>query len=381
MNTIRILADDLTGALDAAAMFSGNIPVFIDKLPEANECGAIEAKNAPVVVLATDTRDVPLESLDAILSPALAWFSKVPVSFKKIDSLLRGNTVAEAAWLFKHGGFERCVFAPAFPAQGRITQADQHWVEKSIGKDTHREAIGLPISKAFLPYALSVGNRIDPDRAKVWAPNVLTQDDLYHIGKHSQQSPNWLWCGSAGLALALSENLGLKPQPRQTPLETPAGAHADLLISASFQSTMKTQWHVLQEAFAEKSFIKTATIQTLIEGAKAIGKGQHTAYINLSPEQTLSQKEASILLQEQTAVLIEHLPKPRQLMVIGGDTLLSLCRSTHTQALLAQSASRNGWGCARFLGGKWDGVPCYTRSGAFGKADDLLAMARWLHYQ
>ena len=65
-------------------------------------------------------------------------------------------------------------------------------------------------------------------------------------------------------------------------------------------------------------------------------------------------------------------------LVVGGDTLLGLCRAAGVQALLAQPAVRPGWGCARLQGGAWDGVPCYSRSGAFGGADDLLAMIRLL---
>ena len=33
---IRILADDLTGALDTAAVFAGPVPVYIDRPPESD---------------------------------------------------------------------------------------------------------------------------------------------------------------------------------------------------------------------------------------------------------------------------------------------------------------------------------------------------------
>jgi len=73
------------------------------------------------------------------------------------------------------------------------------------------------------------------------------------------------------------------------------------------------------------------------------------------------------------------LPKPAQLIVVGGDTLLGLCRAARVEALLTRPSIRSGWGCARLKGGIWDGVPCYSRSGAFGGADDLFEMIRLLN--
>ena len=60
--------------------------------------------------------------------------------------------------------------------------------------------------------------------------------------------------------------------------------------------------------------------------------------------------------------------------MVGGDTLLGLCRASGAEGLLAHPSIRQGWGCARLMGGVWDGVPCYSRSGAFGAADDLVAL-------
>ena len=119
MRTIRILADDLTGALDSAAAFDGEIPVFIDCPPKDVDTGI------SVSVVATPTRDVPSEELSTHLQPVLAWLKSGDIAFKKVDSLLRGNTFAEVAWLINAGGFASTVFAPAFPAQGRVTVSGQ----------------------------------------------------------------------------------------------------------------------------------------------------------------------------------------------------------------------------------------------------------------
>ena len=108
---IRILADDLTGALDTAAAFRGDVPVFIDTPPDVNS----PYRRAIVSVVATPTRDVPAETLPTRLAPTLNWFTSGTLAYKKVDSLLRGNTFAEIAWLQTHGGFAGTIFAPAFP--------------------------------------------------------------------------------------------------------------------------------------------------------------------------------------------------------------------------------------------------------------------------
>ena len=59
------------------------------------------------------------------------------IAFKKVDSLMRGNTLSE---LHAVTGFDHCVLAPAFPGQGRITRGGrQHvWTDgewRPVGPD------------------------------------------------------------------------------------------------------------------------------------------------------------------------------------------------------------------------------------------------------
>ena len=45
------------------------------------------------------------------------------IAYKKVDSLLRGHTLAELAACLQGGAFPFCVVAPAFPYQGRVTRS------------------------------------------------------------------------------------------------------------------------------------------------------------------------------------------------------------------------------------------------------------------
>jgi len=313
---------------------------------------------------------VAVEALAGFLKPVLDWFVSGRMSFKKVDSLLRGNTFEEIAWLCRQGGFERVLFAPAFPAQGRITSEDRQWLVRP-GLD--REAVAVPFGAEFARLGLRSGAALD-DRADVWVPEVATDGDLDRAVMQAEAAKECvMWVGSAGLGNALARRLGLSPQSGSAlPLARSMGP--TVLVSASFQPIFREQWSSLRtnsfvQAVAEAG--DAAQIGAAIELAR---NGAGEAWFDLSPRETISAEQATTRLESTTKMLVERLPKPGQLVVVGGDTLLGLCRACGARGLLAHPSIRQGWGCARIMGGVWDGVPCYSRSGAFGTADDLVAL-------
>ncbi|MBS1157520.1 MAG: hypothetical protein H6R19_3498 [Proteobacteria bacterium] len=372
--SIRILADDLTGALDTAAAFAGQLPVFIDTPPAAGQ----PYFDAPLSVVATPTRDVAPETLPAFLQPVLDWLQSGSLAFKKVDSLLRGNTFAEIAWLVRHGRFDHALFAPAFPAQGRITTEDRQWV---IKPGIPRQAAATPLRETFtqLDLRTCAAQPTQRDTASIWIPEVLTDTDLDRVVAQADTpaSAPCLWCGSAGLAHALARRRNLAPiAGLAAPL--PQGQGPSVLVSASFQPVLREQWARLREshpiqAIAEQA--RDAEITSVLDLART---GASELWFDLSPIEHLTPEQAASLLTAQIARLVAELPKPGQLIVVGGDTLLGLCRASGATGLLAHPAIRPGWGCAKLIGGTWDGVPCYSRSGAFGAPDDLVEIIRLL---
>lgn len=369
---IRILADDLTGALDTAAAFAGTVPVYIDRPP------ADQHEAAPVAALATGTRDVAPESLPERLQSALDWLRAGTVAFKKVDSLLRGNTFAETAWIARQGHYGLTAFAPAFPAQGRITSDNRQWV---VIPDGTRQGVAAPLREAFSALERNVCTTLGDDKSAcdTWIPDVLTDADLDRVvaSAEDRTAESLLWCGSAGLAHALARRWQIAPDPRSAaPL--PCGDGPTVLVSASFQPALKTQWTRLCADRPPAVLARQADdgeIDTALDQARA---GAHEIWFDLSPPERISPAQAAAQLASQIARIVERLPRPGQLVVVGGDTLLALCRASGAQALLAHPAVRPGWGCARLTGGAWDGVPCYSRSGTFGGPDDLAKMIRLL---
>jgi uncharacterized protein YgbK (DUF1537 family) len=103
--------------------------------------------------------------------------------------------------------------------------------------------------------------------------------------------------------------------------------------------------------------------------------------IALASDQDWTMAEALARLDQAMHEFVAQRPRPPALAVVGGDTLLALCRALGVHGLLAGPSPRAGWGRAKLLGGAWDGLICYSRSGAFGPPDDLLAMMTALSHR
>ncbi len=372
---IRILADDLTGALDTAAAFAGEVPVYIDAAPacaEKETKEANEANEVPVAIVATPTRDLAPADLPAHLQPVLAWFAGGDIAFKKVDSLLRGNSFAEVAWLAQHGGFAETLFAPAFPAQGRVTAEGRQWVVDPKNPTGVRKSAALPFAEAFAAHGLQAALR---------APDVFSDGELDRLVADAglASSRSRLWCGSAGLGHALARRLGLAPAAGETPTPLPRRDDGpNIFLTASHHPVLREQWQVLRRQVRPQALCEAASAAQFNAAVEALQEGARSAWFDLSPAQPISPDEAARGLAAQMSRLVATCPKPAQLIIVGGDTLLSACRSSACASLQTAPAIRGGWGCARLQGGAWDGVPCYSRSGAFGGGDDLLSMIRAL---
>lgn len=358
---LRILADDLTGALDCAAAFGSGVPVNLGR-PAQEEPEGID-------IVATATRDVFPSELPRLLTPSIAWLRGADIAFKKVDSLLRGNTFEEVDLIARHGRFAGLAMAPAFPAQGRITLDGQQWWED---KDGVRTSVAASLSKTLQAHGWKLirdpksGASLSQESGLAWVPNVLQDNDLKVVAAHAiADRSGWLWCGSAGLAHALARELKVSmhgscsvPRPRE--------GHV-MLISASYQQVSQTQWKVLRNSPRAQQCHQGEDPASLVR----VGPS-YPHLIDLSASRWMAHGDASALLAEQAQAIAQNAPRPRTLVVVGGDTLLALCRATGAQSLLTETPlDRLGWGAARLVGGRWDGLVCHTRSGAFGGPTDL----------
>src|ERR1700733_14866191 len=191
MTALRLIADDLTGALDTAAQFTGRIgplPVLLDRMtaaPEASYALSLSCRDGNERTAVASTRD------------SLGCYSGADVAFKKIDSLLRGHWAAELAEIVKTGRCRRIVLAPAVPAQGRLTRNGLQMLAQPSGDAVLIKNITAELERH------GVSSR-DVDCEKVFL-DAESDADLDAIAKRYANEPATLWCGAAGLARALAQ--------------------------------------------------------------------------------------------------------------------------------------------------------------------------------
>lgn len=110
MTRVLAIADDLTGALEAGALFAQA------GMGSVVTTGAGHEFDEPVIVIDTETRHVSPEAAESVVaSRALDWPSLV---YKKTDSTLRGNIGPELRALQRRYGGP-IAYVPAYPAMGR----------------------------------------------------------------------------------------------------------------------------------------------------------------------------------------------------------------------------------------------------------------------
>ena len=348
MTTLRLIADDLTGALDTAAQFTGRIgplPVLLDRATAAPEAS---------YALNLSCRDGDEKTAVACTRDSLHCYSGADLAFKKIDSLLRGHWAAELAEIVQSGMFRRIVLAPAVPAQGRLTRGGLQMLAKPAS-DT------IPIKD--IPAELErhgVSSRwVD---CEVVVLDAESDSDLDAIAKRYANEQGVLWCGAAGLARALAQE---PPRPAR-PLNQP-----HLIIVGSRHAVTVRQVEVFRAArpdclapmTIEPSFVDRVrtTLQTL---------GSCVVLPVLSSG--LTEAEAAERIARGLELLSGRLPQLGGLTVIGGETFAALCRVLKTTRLSVDGEFLLGVPASRMESGLCSGTFCASKSGAFGEPDWLL---------
>lgn len=184
---LAIIADDLTGALDAAAPFAARgLRVEVALSPDT--VAAAVASEAEVVAVNTRSREVAPELARAAAAQALAALPETAL-FKKIDSRMKGNIAAELSAF----GYSRALIAPAIPAFGRMVRGGH--------------VVGFGVDS---PIAITLPGIV---------PDTVTNADLdAALAAH----PDALPVGARGLAEALARRMtGAAPRP--APLAGPNG--------------------------------------------------------------------------------------------------------------------------------------------------------------
>jgi uncharacterized protein YgbK (DUF1537 family) len=330
VSQFRLLADDLTGALDSAARFVGclgAIPVVWQISPDL-----------PSLAIDSGTRDADATTCRKIMfsrAPALAG---ADLAFKKLDSLLRGHVALEIRCCLQAAGFDHAIVAPAFPFQGRITR---HGRQIAHGRD-----VGVDL-RADLGATLCRPGVAAPPGISLW--DAETDADLDAVVAAGRRlNGRVLWCGTAGLAGALAGHV----RPPSPALKRPIVA-----LIGSDHPTARAQ-------------LDACPRRVTIAGTETFSGGA----VDVAVPPGLSRVEAARHIAKKFAALLRRIDPPGTCVVAGGETLRRLCDELGAIRLDVDGELEPGVPTSRMVGGALDGMRIVSKSGAFGDAGFLARL-------
>lgn len=343
MTSVRLLADDLTGALDTAGEFvgvAGALPVFWH--------GQVPAELPGSAAIDSGTREKTATEAAAIVTRLAPAMLGADIAYKKIDSLLRGPTIAELAACMRTGLWESCVLCPAFPYQGRVMRAGRQYVRDAAGGWTPvtGELVEALRAEGVAAYHARPG---DPLRSGVGVFDAETDGDMRRVAASGRKGV--LWSGAGGLAQALVGDAG---GGNAGPLPGPV-----LGLFGSDQGVTMTQ---LARCGAHWLRLRDADPSPVV--GRLRDRGLALASFDLPPG--LTRADAAERIGSGFAAMLRDMPPPGTLFVAGGETLLSICTALGAFCLEIQGRIVPGVPRSVLRGGRWDGVTVVSKSGAFG---------------
>jgi uncharacterized protein YgbK (DUF1537 family) len=359
---LGLVADDLTGAGDAAMGFAGagwRAVLCLD--PERPSPGS----GAGPSVLAVSTGSRAATDDEAARRTARAVEALVALGadrlYLKVDSTVRGSVAGQldgalAAWAAVHPG-ARAVVCPAFPEQGRTVVDGQVLVDGAplAGSATVRDPVTprtdgdlgrvLPgsVSRDAGPVAAAPGSRLVVD--------ARDDDDLARLaGLLDAAGPEVVVVGSGGLAAALGRRWAEPVEPFASP-----GVRGRVLVAVSS--------------------LHPATAAQLVR----LGDGSSTADVDVltTTSVTTTPDDAVADLAARVGAALDGHPYAA-VVVVGGDGAAAVLAGLGADHVQIDHALVPGCATGIVAGGRADGLRVVTKSGGFGGPATLDEIVRRL---
>lgn len=412
---IGIFADDLTGALDAAAPFAAHgfrtVVSPTEELP-------IGANRAEVISVNLGTRHMASSEIVSRTSQAVQTLVGlgVKILLNKVDSTLRGNPGVELVAAIEAIEGDHAVLCSAYPQNGRTVEAGQLLVkgvpilETDVGQD---QLSPLPSNQVGEIVSASLRQAGILDRVHVRAgdsgeaitdllPVLITldarhEDDLRRLAERLIRTESTaLVAGSAGISVAIAESLVADKLPRKPKNVAKMNfGRRVLVVTASQRQIVEEQVGVLGDSIdivhAELSVeealagISDESIERLIDVAKndvvvvfALGKP--------APNSELATGE----LRSMAGTIVRNMgiairkiidgAKPDTLVVIGGDTTSGVLEACGVTSLALKGELQSGTVSGVPADGTIADTLLVTRAGGFGDENSLLELITLLEF-
>jgi uncharacterized protein YgbK (DUF1537 family) len=364
MTSVRALADDLSGALDAGAAFVGM-------------CGPLSvgwrddfAPQSDSYVIDNETRH---EADPAIVAERtrrhLQSLAGANHAFKKIDSLMRGHTIAEITTCIESRRFASVVVAPAFPQQRRITKSGQQFADLYGNGEWTEAGPNLTDALRTSTAANALVQQVAVDTmargSGVFVCDATTDAEMKSLPTRvSEVERPILWCGTAGLAHALASG-------STAYCALPAGSA--LVVIGTNHPVSQRQVEALAAMLPQS--VRTLDpdldgreVRQFLDNRLRSGKVGVIAANFSAVDDKSARRELTSVFRD----VLPRLPIADLVVVTGGESLLLVLDAVGAQSAVVDGEVMPGIARGRVVGGAWDGVVFTSKSGAFGTPSTLV---------
>lgn len=364
---LGIVADDLTGALDAAAPFAARGITVRALLDESADI------RREVLTISTETRD-DFSDAAAKVTRALKRLERLGAAnlFKKIDSTLRGDFGLEIVtvldWMPPRAV---AIICPAHPSTGRVVMHGAVVVE---GEPTSLDiATRLPEPSVQLD-PLALRRTSSAPRHRLMIADASNDDDLLSIVEWGRKySGPVLFVGSGGLAGAVAA--GMRPQATA---KTKGGfpevssKKPVLVVAGSQHARTREQLASLSPdiptlALPLASIDESGTWERL---ALDMHRASSEAIVLTTGEGRVLNAQGldSRLAAVAAVVAAEGIAG---LVLTGGATARAVLNRLHVAAIDLEGEVFPGMPIGQIVSGSCNGLPIITKAGGFGEPEAI----------
>jgi uncharacterized protein YgbK (DUF1537 family) len=342
---VAMIADDLTGALDASAPFAMHgLRTIVACTPDAIDRAL--GRRPDVICVNTTTREMDASAAATrVLGVARRLAAEQPrIAFKKIDSRLKGPIAAELAACLEGFAIAHAAIAPAIPELGRVVR----------GGGLTGRGVAAPID---------IAERIGSDVHAI--PDTPDQPALDAVASFILEAPEpILAAGARGLATAFAAALG-NPVAARDPLPLPR----PLIIAIGSRDPITREQVAALGATAQASVV-AAPHGHLPEAAAAADVA-----LLLTTEAEIAEPIDVVARRfgAGVAAWVRARP-PAALLISGGETAASVLAALQIDLLEVVGEALPGIPyCRAEIAGR-DAL-ILTKSGGFGDRDVLMRLA------
>ncbi|AEB06446.1 type III effector Hrp-dependent outer protein [Coriobacterium glomerans PW2] len=412
MVDILIIADDLTGAIDASAPLIG---AGVEILTEyEDDSGAVCANaSARVLSINADTRhlgaDEARERVGRLVRDALS--AGVGIIVKKTDSALRGNVGAELAGALSASGEQAIHFMPAFPGMHRVTREGIQYVDgapvhESVFADDPFEPVRVSRVAEIVaegtktPVTLVQETQAPPEHVEgIIVYDATSDDGLYtRVTGMLHARGALMLAGCAALVAALARALDI-PSASTLPRSTDKST---LAFCGSVNAVSVDQCACAREAAApvkaltaaqilDARWTRTAEFAAFARDVSEMLASAPLAVVDASAHvcagiadadaDAADEADAIAHLRELVSDNLGHvlarlleLTEAENVLVMGGDILLAMLHALHIDCMQPIAELSAGVVVSRLdLPGR--SIRVISKSGGFGQRDLFLYVA------